>query len=355
MVGELRVDDTRLLMVIEALKGDSPDQQEAAIQELEKEHPGIGDRARALLALELKEAAEIAKKVKNSGAKIGVAAKIEVEAEPKQGKWRKVGSAWFKNEGNGWRRHLGPLPKELPNSSVGVPQLKVVEQAKPEEAEPEKEEEPKKAAAAEEPKEASGRAVVPVLEPGGAEWNEAIAVMNKQHAIIENVGGKAVIASWEPATYDPDKLVIVFQNKESFLLRYSNRFIWLELFDGKGSRVRMGLGQWWLSHRDRQQYRGVLFKPGAPGVVNECLNLWRGWGVEAIPGDWGLIREHICEVLAGGNKAFGDYVLWWIAWAVQHPDRHAEAALVLIGLKGVGKGTLVRCLRRIFGAHAFQV
>jgi Family of unknown function (DUF5906) len=30
-------------------------------------------------------------------------------------------------------------------------------------------------------------------------------------------------------------------------------------------------------------------------------------------------------------------------------------ALVLIGLKGVGKGTLVRCLQRIFGAHAFQV
>ena len=28
---------------------------------------------------------------------------------------------------------------------------------------------------------------------------------------------------------------------------------------------------------------------------------------------------------------------------------------MLIGLKGVGKGTLVRCLQRIFGAHAFQV
>ena len=30
-------------------------------------------------------------------------------------------------------------------------------------------------------------------------------------------------------------------------------------------------------------------------------------------------------------------------------------ALVLIGEKGAGKGTLVRCLQRIFGAHAFQV
>src|SRR5262249_47263105 len=32
-----------------------------------------------------------------------------------------------------------------------------------------------------------------------------------------------------------------------------------------------------------------------------------------------------------------------------------EVALVLIGLKGAGKGTLVRVLQRIFGAHAFQV
>jgi hypothetical protein len=40
---------------------------------------------------------------------------------------------------------------------------------------------------------------------------------------------------------------------------------------------------------------------------------------------------------------------------VQHPDQQAEVALVLIGRKGVGKGTLIRCLQRIFGAHAFQV
>jgi Family of unknown function (DUF5906) len=41
--------------------------------------------------------------------------------------------------------------------------------------------------------------------------------------------------------------------------------------------------------------------------------------------------------------------------AGQNPAAQAEVALVLIGLKGVGKGTLVRCLQRIFGAHAFQV
>jgi hypothetical protein len=79
------------------------------------------------------------------------------------------------------------------------------------------------------------------------------------------------------------------------------------------------------------------------------------WGVEPKAGDWSLIREHIEVVLASGNKEFADYIIRWIAWSIQNPAAQAEVALVLIGAKGAGKGTLVRCLKRIFGAHAFQV
>jgi hypothetical protein len=227
------------------------------------------------------------------------------------------------------------------------------EEARP--PEPEKRADPEKAAA-DEPEAAKLPVVIPPPPAVASDWDEAIAAMNNQHAIIENVGGKAVIASWEPSTIDPSRVAVVFQNKESFLLRYSNRFVPIEVHTGRGvSIVRAPLGQWWLNHRDRQQYRGVTFRPNGGKVVNGCLNLWQGWGVEAKAGDWGFIREHIEKVIAGGNKEFGDYVIHWNAWAVQHPDQQAEAALVLIGLKGVGKGTLVRCLRRIFGVHAFQV
>jgi hypothetical protein len=83
--------------------------------------------------------------------------------------------------------------------------------------------------------------------------------------------------------------------------------------------------------------------------------MWQGWGVVPKEGDWGLIRQHIEEVIAGGNKEFADYVIRWIAWSIQNPAAQAEVALVLIGPKGAGKGTLVRVLQSIFGAHAFQV
>jgi pimeloyl-ACP methyl ester carboxylesterase len=54
------------------------------------------------------------------------------------------------------------------------------------------------------------------------------------------------------------------------------------------------------------------------------------------------------------SREFAEYVIRWIAWSIQNPAAPAEVALVLIGEKGAGKGTLVRCLERIFGAHAFE-
>jgi hypothetical protein len=181
--------------------------------------------------------------------------------------------------------------------------------------------------------------------------------MNEQHAVIENYGNKAAIASWEPSPTNLNRKTLVFQGKDSFLLRYSNRSVQIEVSDGVGGYklLRLPLGGWWLSHRDRRQHRGVTFRPGALEVVSECLNMWQGWGVVPKSGDWGLIRRHIEEVIAGGNAVFADYVIRWIAWSVQNPAAQAEVALVLIGFKGAGKGTLVRALQKIFGAHAFQV
>jgi hypothetical protein len=86
--------------------------------------------------------------------------------------------------------------------------------------------------------------------------------MNEQHALIENVGNKTVIASWEPSPTNLNRRVLVFQGKDSFMLRYSNRLVQIEASDGAGGYklLRLPLGAWWLSHRDRRQHRGVTFR-----------------------------------------------------------------------------------------------
>ena len=50
-----------------------------------------------------------------------------------------------------------------------------------------------------------------------------------------------------------------------------------------------------------------------------------------------------------------EYVIRWLAWAVQHPDERAEVSVVFKGGKGVGKGTLGNAMCRIFGQHAVHI
>jgi Family of unknown function (DUF5906) len=222
---------------------------------------------------------------------------------------------------------------------------------------PEVQAEPDEVEAVAEPVKAGLPAVVisaPPLVPQPT-LDDALALMNSRHAILENVGGKTAIGCWEQS--DDGYFKLAYHGKESFLLRYSNATITIEAPDGRGGLrpITVDLAKWWLDHRNRAQYRGVKFRPNREGVVNGYLNLWRRWGVEPKPGDWSLIQQHIVDVIAGGNAEFAEYVLRWIAWAIQNPDKQAEVALVLIGEKGTGKGTLGRCLERIFGAHALQV
>ena len=115
-----------------------------------------------------------------------------------------------------------------------------------------------------------------------ASQDHTIAAMNEHHAIIDNVGGKTVIACWEPSPLDPAKLVVVFQTKDSFLLAVfqSPRARWT---CRAGALSSVPIGHYWLGHRERRQYRGVTFAPAGPKVINECLNLWQGWGVDAKP------------------------------------------------------------------------
>jgi hypothetical protein len=67
------------------------------------------------------------------------------------------------------------------------------------------------------------------------------------------------------------------------------------------------------------------------------------------------MRRHIEEVMAAGDSAVNDYIIKWNACAVQHPDQQAEAAIVFLGDRGTGKGTLGKTMCRIFGQHQLHL
>src|SRR5262249_37763439 len=152
---------------------------------------------------------------------------------------------------------------------------------------------------------------------------DLIDEINRKHFVVANVGGKCLVGEWIPSPIDREGHVLSFQGPDAFKLRYGNQYVC-----GKQ------LGAYWLRHPRRRTYQGIELVPNGPELSpNGCLNLWRGFGVEDRQGEWPLLLQHICTVLANGNRDHAEYVLRWMAWCVQHPGEPAEAALVLKGKK----------------------
>ena len=93
----------------------------------------------------------------------------------------------------------------------------------------------------------------------------------------------------------------------------------------------------------------------ARGPIPHTFNLWRGWAVEPGPGDWSLMSAHIHNVICGGRTEISSYVMRWLAHMVQHPAQPGEVAIVMRGLKGVGKGIFGKWLLRLCGQHGLHI
>jgi Family of unknown function (DUF5906) len=193
----------------------------------------------------------------------------------------------------------------------------------------------------------SSAAIVAGIEP-------EIIEMNYKHAVISNLGGKCVVMEWVPSAISKGDKELGYQSFASFRERYGNKYI--DVPSGPRSSTSRPLAKYWLEHPQRRQYEGLDLIPNGPAVSQDnYLNLWRGWGVPPQKGRWRLMQRHIAEVLANGDARFEDYIGRSAAWKFQNPGLPPEAALVLRGGKGSGKGAWGHIMMRIFGQHALQI
>ena len=194
---------------------------------------------------------------------------------------------------------------------------------------------------------AGGEVALPVL----AVEQEAVKRLNEKHGVIANYGGKCRVLSWDRWNINKQVLVPTFQSFDAFKQRYCHKSVTL----GRGLKP-VAAGEFWLTNPDRQNYEAVECDPSGPAVlVGNVLNLWRGFAVSPRRGSWKLLRDHIAKVMAAGDPKAFDYIIRWLAWAVQNPGKRAEAVLVFQGGEGAGKGTLARVMLKIFGVHGLAI
>lgn len=125
-----------------------------------------------------------------------------------------------------------------------------------------------------------------------------------------------------------------------------------------GAPIFVPMAQNWMDSRNgKQTYNGLAMRPdcNSERTPDGMLNMWKGFAVKPIPGSWAMLKNLIFETYCQWDVTSYDYILNWLARAVQRPWEPAGTALVLKGEKGVGKGTLGRAFWELFGQHGMQI
>lgn len=176
--------------------------------------------------------------------------------------------------------------------------------------------------------------------------------LNEKFAVVGNLGGKCRIIEEVADAAFGGRTRLCKQTFEDFRNRHLNRKVRVgQTKDGEPTFKPLGL--WWTSHEKRKQFDTLVFSPGRD--VPGSYNLWQGFACEAVDGDCSLFLGHVYENVCNSNDEHYNYLLGWMATAVQFPARPGETAVVLRGRRGTGKSFFVKTFGSIFGRHFLQV
>jgi hypothetical protein len=165
--------------------------------------------------------------------------------------------------------------------------------------------------------------------------------MNELHAVIENYGNKTRVMTERPSPF--------FQSFDDFRNIYMNKRVSAGT-DEDGKPIMMARGKWWLGHALRRQYKRVEFMPGKEPPEG-VFNLWRGFPVAPMPGTCDLFVALLRDTICAGCDTYSEWLLDWMAHAIQQPQEPGEVAVVLRGGQGIGKSFLAEHFGELFGRH----
>ena len=100
-------------------------------------------------------------------------------------------------------------------------------------------------------------------------------------------------------------------------------------------------------------YKGVEFR--ADGTTEGFLNLWIGHTIKPVKGNWELLANYLLFVICSNNRETYEYLLNYLAHALQKPEEKPGVMIVMQGKEGTGKGTLAYLLSLIWSATFIQV
>lgn len=179
---------------------------------------------------------------------------------------------------------------------------------------------------------------------------DALAAVQNKFALISLGGKVGIIDKQELEATNTDgtaaRLVVMSRMDGGLLVQ---RYLSSE-FSQVDSKSTLGT---FTHSKNTTLYNGVEFNPR--NTTLNVLNLWVGMTITPRLGEWPLIRTLLCDVLCGGRQSEYEYLLKYIAHALQRPWEKPGVMIILLGGQGIGKGTLAKILQKIWSATFLQV
>jgi hypothetical protein len=198
---------------------------------------------------------------------------------------------------------------------------------------------------------------IAISDPRFADWgvHPVVKELNAKHALVM-LSGKAAVISEVSDQEHPGTVKVEYSKTPDLHIWYANRLVEAGV-DAKGNTKFRPASEVWLRSEHRREFDGVVLAPNE--AVPGQYNLWRGWAINPVKPDakhsWSLLRDHVLQIVAGGDQAAGQWLLAFMADAVKNPGRPAGVSAVLQGVQGSGKGLVWNSLGHLYGRHYSQV
>lgn len=181
---------------------------------------------------------------------------------------------------------------------------------------------------------------------------DLLEMMNEKYTAIGSAGGKFRIL--HIVKHSGGRCQYVFQTEADFLSWFKNTKILVPTGgtkkDGTPEIKAKTIGEWWLTHPERNQKSYLTFNPSDEELPG-AYNMWQGFAVTPKEGDCGLYLDHLRDVICSGNEEHYRYLIGWMARAVQRPDEQAGTCVVFQGEPGTGKSLSCSIFGKLFDEH----
>lgn len=180
---------------------------------------------------------------------------------------------------------------------------------------------------------------------------EVVKELNKKHAAVHT---SQLYILTEKYNHKTKETTFCLETRKSFLDTYENKMVELPKENGRGFDL-ISKAKIWLKHKERREFpNGITFDPTRVGHTATQYNIWKGFAVTPKKGNCDKFLWFVKHIICAGNEKNFTYVINWLAYLVQHPDK-VGTALLLMGLQGVGKNFFVEAIGYLLGQHFIQL